>query len=66
MKPLEFPRLEWRRKKVIIDSRRVHCLTFDEFYEGLAFRLEKYTRAAMADDRKGIAKQQTGSWTGWD
>ena len=56
LKPLEFQRLEWRRQKVIIDSRRVHCLTFDEFYEDLAFRLEKYTPAAMADDRKGVAK----------
>jgi hypothetical protein len=54
--PLERKRLEWRRQKVIIDSRHVHCLTFDEFYEDLAFRLEKYGPAAMADEKKGSSK----------
>jgi Domain of unknown function (DUF4263) len=56
LKPLEFQRLEWRRQKVIIDSRRVHCLTFDEFYEDLAFKLERYAPAETADDRTGAAK----------
>jgi hypothetical protein len=55
LKPLDFQRLEWRRQKVIIDSRRIHCVTFDEFYDDLAFKLGKYTPAAMADDRKGAA-----------
>ncbi len=56
LKPLEFKRLEWRRQKVIIDSRHVHCVTFDEFYEDLAYKLEKYGPAAMADDRKKASK----------
>lgn len=53
LKPLELRRLEWRRQKVLIDSRHVHCLTFDEFCEDLAFKLEKYAPAAIADRRRG-------------
>ena len=56
LKPLEFKRLEWRRQKVIIDSRHVHCVTFDEFYEDLAYKLEKYGPAALADDRRKASK----------
>jgi antiviral defense system Shedu protein SduA len=52
LQPLERARLNWRRTKVIVDSRHVHCLTFDEFYEDLAFKLEKYGAAAIADQEK--------------
>ena len=49
LQPLERERLDWRRQRVIVDSRHVHCLTFDEFYDDLAFKLEKYSHAAAAD-----------------
>jgi Domain of unknown function (DUF4263) len=51
LKPLERARLDWRRQRVIVDSRHVHCLTFDEFYADLAFMLEKYGPAAIADQK---------------
>ncbi len=54
--PLERRRLDWRRQKVIVDSRHVHCLTFDEFYRDLAFMVEKYGPVAMADDQKKLPK----------
>jgi hypothetical protein len=53
LQSLERARLDWRRQRVIVDSRHVHCLTFDEFYEDLAFKLEKYGPAAIADQNKG-------------
>jgi Shedu protein SduA, C-terminal len=52
LQPLERARLDWRRQRVIVDSRHVHCLTFDEFYEDLAFKLEKYGPAAIADQNQ--------------
>jgi hypothetical protein len=55
LKPLERDRLDWRRQRVIVDSRHVHCLTFDEFYDDFAFKLEKYSHAAAADRGKSPA-----------
>jgi hypothetical protein len=33
-------RLEWRREHVVVHSRKVHCVTFDELLEDLLARLQ--------------------------
>ena len=45
----EKDRFEWRRKRVVVDSRTVHCMTFDELYDDLEFQLERYAPAALVD-----------------
>jgi hypothetical protein len=45
---------------VIVDSRPIYCLTFDEFYSDPAFRLEKYGPAALADAAKKVPKSPRG------
>jgi hypothetical protein len=50
--PMELDRLDWRRKKVLVDSKHVYCMTYDELLEDLAFKLEKYGPAAVADRRR--------------
>ncbi len=52
---LERQRLEWRRNKVVVDSKVIRCVTFDELYEDLRFQLERYTPAARANSRKRFA-----------
>ena len=39
-------RLQWRLDKVVIDSKQIHCITFDELYEDLNKRLGKYAPPA--------------------
>lgn len=46
---IEKKRLEWRRKKVMVDSKHVYCMTFDELYDELVFSLEKRWPAAIGD-----------------
>ena len=36
-------RLRWRLEKVLVDSKHVYCVTFDELYQDLHSRLETYT-----------------------
>ncbi len=33
----ERARLRWRQDKVLVDSMKIHCLTFDDLYEDLSF-----------------------------
>lgn len=42
-------RLNWRSERVLVNSHYVHCLTFDDLYEHLAWRLSHYT-AVESDD----------------
>ena len=35
-------RLEWRRQNTVVNSKHIHCLTYDELCEDLGFGLEKY------------------------
>ena len=39
-------RLAWRRNKVLVDSRSISCITFDELYESLQARLDFYPVAS--------------------
>jgi Domain of unknown function (DUF4263) len=46
-------RLIWRTNKVLIDSNKVTCITFDHLYDALKRKFEFYTDAAEAE--KGVA-----------
>jgi hypothetical protein len=42
-------RLAWRTKKVLIDSNKITCITFDELYAALKEKFEFYTAAAKVE-----------------
>jgi len=44
----EHERLRWRREHVIVNSKRIFCVTYDELLEDLEFRLDWYGPAAQA------------------
>lgn len=46
----ERKRLEWRRKRVMIDSRFIKCMTYDELHDDLRFQLEKAAPLTPAPD----------------
>jgi hypothetical protein len=39
LEPLERARFSWRRDRVVVDSRHIYCLTFDELYNDLRDKL---------------------------
>lgn len=41
-------RLEWRREHVVVNSKHIVCVTYDELLEDLLFRLDQYTVAGAA------------------
>jgi hypothetical protein len=41
-------RLDWRRQHVVVHSKKIHCITFDQLVEDLLFRLDSYALAAKA------------------
>lgn len=47
----EQQRLRWRRDNVMIGSKHVHCVTFDELFSHLDTRLSSYEAAYKADQR---------------
>jgi hypothetical protein len=42
-------RLAWRTKKVLVDSTRVTCITFDELYDKLREKFEFYAATAEVE-----------------
>jgi hypothetical protein len=40
LQPLERDRLSWRRDRVVVDSKRISCLTFDELHNDLRDKLK--------------------------
>ncbi len=44
----ERERLRWRREHVIVNSKRIFCVTYDELLEDLEFRLDWYGPVAEA------------------
>jgi len=44
----ETERLRWRREHVIVNSKRILCVTYDQFLEDLEFRLGWFGPAAQA------------------
>jgi hypothetical protein len=43
LKPGERFRLDWRRGHVVVDSRKIQGVTFDELLADLLYRLNRYT-----------------------
>jgi hypothetical protein len=35
-------RFDWRRERVVIDSKHIMCVTYDQLVEDLLFRLDQY------------------------
>jgi hypothetical protein len=48
MRAGERERLRWRREHVIVNSKRIFCVTYDELLEDLEFRLDWYGPVAEA------------------
>jgi len=46
----ERDRLRWRRDRLVVNSKHVHCVTFDELYLHLDTRLRSYEAAFLADE----------------
>ena len=40
LQPLDRDRLSWRRDRVVVDSKRISCTTFDELHNDLRDRLK--------------------------
>jgi hypothetical protein len=38
----ERSRLEWRRQRVVVDSRKIECVTYDQLLADLSFRVGRY------------------------
>ena len=45
----EKDRLEWRKRKLLVDSNHIYCLTFDDLYRTLAVRRDIYNIFAKSD-----------------
>jgi hypothetical protein len=43
-------RLDWRRRRVVVDSRHVYCCTFDELERDLRLRLSVFGQVLAAED----------------
>ena len=39
LEPLERARFSWRRNRVVVDSKHIYCMTFDELYNDLRDKL---------------------------
>jgi len=48
----EQARLRWRQNHVVVDSKHVFCLTFDELCEDLHFRVKTYQSASLVAGRQ--------------
>jgi Domain of unknown function (DUF4263) len=50
LEPREKKRLAWRQQNLLVNSKHIYCLTFDELYDDLLFGLDKYRLAPKVDD----------------
>jgi hypothetical protein len=50
----ELLRLEWRQAHVVVNSRHIYCVTYDQLLRDLLLRLDQY-----APPRKGGAEGPT-------
>jgi len=46
--PREQRRLQWRQEKVLVNSQKIHCLTYDQLCQDLLSRLEVIESGAMS------------------
>jgi len=53
LEPGERRRLDWRRRSVVVDSRKIQCLTYDDLYYDLSYRLTRYPASeSIAEGQK--------------
>jgi hypothetical protein len=45
-------RLEWRREHVVVNSKKIHCITFDEFLDDLLYMAENFLPSPTTPGRK--------------
>jgi len=45
-------RLQWRLDKVLVDSKQIFCITFDDLYKDLKSRLSNYGPLAYLADKE--------------
>ena len=45
-------RLRWRQEYVLLNSKQIHCKTFDQLRDDLLDRLEQFPIAATAEEKK--------------
>jgi Domain of unknown function (DUF4263) len=57
-------RLRWRQEHVLINSRQVHCKTFDQLCEDILARLERFPRAVRVEEKATEAGKSKTSKTG--
>lgn len=50
LEPREQKRLKWRQQKLLVNSKHIYCMTFDELCDDLSFRLNNYQFAAQVDN----------------
>ena len=55
----EQQRLRWRQEYVLLNSKQVHCKSFDQLRDDLLDRLEQFPIAAQAEEKQA-ADQATG------
>ncbi len=49
LQPREKARLKWRQNYIIVNSKRVSIITFDQLARDIRYRLSRYPEAARAD-----------------
>jgi Domain of unknown function (DUF4263) len=49
LEPREKKRLVWRQEHLVLNSKHVYCVTFDDLYSDLLFRINKYYRLPETD-----------------
>jgi hypothetical protein len=57
--PGERRRLDWRRRSVIVDSKRIECVTYDDLLADLSARLEAH---AAPRPRKRQSRREEKGW----
>ena len=48
---IERERLDWRRRRVLVDSKHIYCMTFDELFEDLTFNVNKFGPVELTETK---------------
>jgi Domain of unknown function (DUF4263) len=51
---VESKRFNWRRDRVVVDSRHVRCMTYDELYDDLSLKLKTFLQWSGREGEAGI------------
>jgi hypothetical protein len=53
-------RLRWRHEHILLDSKQIHCKTFDQLCDDLLDRLEQFPIATRAEEKKVTDEAKAG------